>query len=82
MKGFWLRPHWVGGKELMPVANELLSQMFQHPNWTHRHAALLAVSAMAEGCLAEMYEMLDSIVAYVLFPALIVCDWARALTVI
>jgi len=60
----------VGGKELMPVANELLSQMFQHPNWTHRHAALLAVSAMAEGCLAEMYEMLDSIVAYVPLIAL------------
>ena len=46
----------------MPPANELLGTMFQDINWTHRQAALLAVSAMAEGCNREMAVLLPSIV--------------------
>jgi hypothetical protein len=52
----------------MPVANELLAALFVSEQWTYRHAALLTISAMAEGCLEEMHEILPQIVRYVPDP--------------
>ena len=48
----------------MPAADAVLAGMLEHPTWTHRQAALLAISAMAEGCNEDMEQRLPNIVPY------------------
>ena len=57
----------LGGRALFPHAFEQ-EQMFGylvHPDWICRHAGLIAISQMAEGCAPQMLQRLHSIVTMV-----------------
>lgn len=56
----------LGGKQLLPTAMTVLTPMLNSANWMERHAALMAISAMGEGCMKHMMPMLDQIVDGVL----------------
>ncbi|KAK8747220.1 hypothetical protein OTU49_016688, partial [Cherax quadricarinatus] len=51
----------LGGKTVLPHINATLSQMLQSDNWKCRHAALMAISAVGEGCHKQMEGMLPQI---------------------
>lgn len=59
----------LGGPQLLPPTFRWLPQMMGSTEWRERHAALMAVSAISEGCNSEMLGELDKVLQLVL-PAL------------
>eukprot|EP00117_Sycon_ciliatum_P045798 scpid19596/ scgid32881/ Importin-5; Importin subunit beta-3; Karyopherin beta-3; Ran-binding protein 5 len=51
----------LGGKCILPLVMVALGPMLASPKWEHRYGALLAVSAMAEGCHKQMLPHLQEI---------------------
>lgn len=56
----------LGGKCVLPHVMNSLPGMLGHGDWKQRYAALMAISAIGEGCLKQMEAMLDQIMAGVL----------------
>ncbi|KNC80456.1 hypothetical protein SARC_07181 [Sphaeroforma arctica JP610] len=55
----------MGGKTILPFAFQSIMVMLQNAQWQQRHAALLTISAIAEGCVKLMKPELEKIVAMV-----------------
>lgn len=53
----------LGGKTLMPLAISCLPPMLASKDWKQRHAALIALAQIAEGCIKTMLQHLESLVA-------------------
>lgn len=51
----------LGGKSVLPHIISTLPNMLLHENWKQRFAALMAVSAIGEGCHKQMEAMLDDV---------------------
>ncbi|CAJ1938559.1 unnamed protein product [Sphenostylis stenocarpa] len=60
----------LGGNTIVPVASEQLPVYLAAPEWQKRHAALIALAQIAEGCSKVMIKNLEQVVAMVLnsFP--------------
>lgn len=59
----------VFGDELLPTLMPLIQQRlstYNHQDWKEREAAVLAIGAIAEGCLNGLYPLLPEIVTYLL----------------
>ncbi|KAF4801531.1 Importin-5 [Turdus rufiventris] len=56
----------LGGKLVLPMIKEHIMQMLQNPDWKYRHAGLMALSAIGEGCHQQMEGILNEIVDFVL----------------
>ncbi|XP_054270328.1 importin-5 isoform X2 [Macrosteles quadrilineatus] len=56
----------LGGKTVFPHIGENIPNMMKHPDWKFRHAALMAISAVGEGCQKYMADHLPTIVDAVL----------------
>jgi len=56
----------LGGKTVLPHIISTIPPMLQHADWRYRHAALMAVSAIAEGCVKQMEPLLASVVDSIL----------------
>lgn len=52
----------LGGQAVMPIAYALLPQWAADPDWKKRHAALICLAQIAEGCVKVMMQNLDSLV--------------------
>lgn len=52
----------VGGKTVLPLVLASLTPMLQNSDWKHRFAALMAVSAVGEGCHDQMLPILKTMV--------------------
>ncbi|RWS30151.1 importin-5-like protein [Leptotrombidium deliense] len=52
----------VGGKTILPLIISHISQMLQNGDWKHRYAAMMAISAVGEGCHDQMLPLLMQIV--------------------
>uniref|UniRef100_A0A7S2ZHW7 Importin N-terminal domain-containing protein n=1 Tax=Rhodosorus marinus TaxID=101924 RepID=A0A7S2ZHW7_9RHOD len=52
----------LGGNAILPVAFTIITQyLANHESWQHRHAALLAISQIGEGCREQISEQLDKV---------------------
>ncbi|GBP06314.1 Importin-5 [Eumeta japonica] len=51
----------LGGKTVLPQVMSSLPTMLGHSDWKQRYAALMAISAIGEGCHKQMEAMLDQI---------------------
>lgn len=51
----------LGGKSVLPHIISSLPTMLLHENWTQRYAALMAISAIGEGCHKQMEAMLEDV---------------------
>ena len=40
----------IGGKSVLPLIIQRLPTMLANPDWRYKHAALMAISAVGEGC--------------------------------
>ncbi|KAI0219051.1 importin subunit beta-3 [Massospora cicadina] len=56
----------LGGKYLLPVSLDCIKHMLRSETWQQRHAALLAISTIGEGCAKLMGKAMDGIVSLVL----------------
>ncbi|XP_018581489.1 importin-5 [Scleropages formosus] len=56
----------LGGKTVLPMIKQHIMQMLQNPDWKYRHAGLMALSAIGEGCHQQMESILNEIVNFVL----------------
>ncbi|XP_033637766.1 importin-5-like isoform X2 [Asterias rubens] len=56
----------IGGRTMLPQIKVTIPPMLQNPDWRYRHAALMAISAVGEGCHKQMENMLGQIVESVL----------------
>ncbi|KAG0487272.1 hypothetical protein HPP92_009367 [Vanilla planifolia] len=56
----------LGGNTIVPVASELLPQYLAAPEWQKRHAALITLAQIAEGCAKVMIKNLEQVVSMVL----------------
>ncbi|XP_036330351.1 importin-5 isoform X2 [Rhagoletis pomonella] len=56
----------LGGKTVLPHVMNALPNMLGHSDWKQRYAALMAISAIGEGCHKQMEAMLEQIMAGVL----------------
>uniref|UniRef100_A0ACD5WAS2 Uncharacterized protein n=1 Tax=Avena sativa TaxID=4498 RepID=A0ACD5WAS2_AVESA len=56
----------VGGNTILPVAAELLPSFIGAEEWKRRHAALVTIAQIAEGCAKVMTKNLDQVVGMVL----------------
>ncbi|XP_076804847.1 importin-5-like [Clavelina lepadiformis] len=56
----------LGGKTILPHIMATIPPMLQNPDWRYRHAGLMAISAVGEGCHKYMEEILEQIVNAVL----------------
>ncbi|KAJ1735150.1 importin subunit beta-3 [Coemansia sp. Benny D160-2] len=51
----------LGGKQLLPTAFNYIPQMLASQEWSQRHAALMAISSIGEGCYKIMRSELQKI---------------------
>lgn len=51
----------LGGKTVLPHIISAIPTMLANPDWKQRHGALMAISAIGEGCHKQMETMLDDI---------------------
>ena len=56
----------LGGKTILPPAFQWLPKLIASENWRERHAALMALSSIAEGCEKLMKAELDKVLGMVL----------------
>ncbi|EDW13655.1 importin-5 [Drosophila mojavensis] len=56
----------LGGKMVLPHVMNALPGMLNHADWKHRFAALMAISAIGEGCHKQMETILDQVMSGVL----------------
>jgi hypothetical protein len=56
----------LGGKTILPLVMANVQAMLGSPDWQKRHAGLIALSAVGEGCLKQMEPMLPQIVEPIL----------------
>lgn len=56
----------LGGKTMLPHIVQNIPQMLENPDWKYRHAALMAISAVGEGCHKQMEAMLPQIMEVVI----------------
>lgn len=56
----------LGGKIILPMIKQHIMQMLQNPDWKYRHAGLMALSAIGEGCHQQMEAILQEIVSFVI----------------
>ncbi|XP_051983041.1 importin-5 [Xyrauchen texanus] len=56
----------LGGKIVLPMIKQHIMQMLQNSDWKYRHAGLMALSAIGEGCHQQMEAILNEIVSFVL----------------
>lgn len=56
----------LGGKVLLPILMDELTEMLRKPEWQARHAALMAFSSAGEGCKYQLMVVLDRIVSGIL----------------
>lgn len=59
----------LGGEVILPVTFSWIPRMMSSGSWRDRHAALMAISAISEGCRELMQSELDQVLALVV-PAL------------
>ncbi|KXJ29691.1 importin-5 [Exaiptasia diaphana] len=59
----------LGGKTILPHITATIPQMLSNPDWRYRHAGLMAISAVGEGCQKQM-EILLADVTNVVLPFL------------
>ncbi|XP_046806157.1 importin-5 isoform X2 [Lucilia cuprina] len=56
----------LGGKTVLPQVMNSLPAMLGHADWKQRYAALMAISAIGEGCHKQMEAMLEQVMSGVL----------------
>lgn len=56
----------LGGKMVLPHVMNALPGMLSHADWKQRFAALMAISAIGEGCHKQMEAILDQVMSGVL----------------
>lgn len=56
----------LGGKHILPPTFAVLPTYLASEDWTHRHAALMCISAIGEGCVKIMEAELGKILSMVL----------------
>ncbi|KAK7864488.1 hypothetical protein R5R35_003107 [Gryllus longicercus] len=56
----------LGGKTMMPHIEQNIPSMLANADWRYRHAALMALSAVGEGCHKQMEALLPQIMDGVL----------------
>lgn len=56
----------LGGKMVLTPCLAFIAPMMQSADWKHRHAGLMAVSTIGEGCHKQMEAMLEQIVDSIL----------------
>lgn len=56
----------LGGRTVLPHILSNVPRMLDSADWRHRHAALMAISSVGEGCHKQMEGMLEEIVDVVL----------------
>uniref|UniRef100_A0A8K9XTP2 TOG domain-containing protein n=1 Tax=Oncorhynchus mykiss TaxID=8022 RepID=A0A8K9XTP2_ONCMY len=56
----------LGGKMVLPMIKQHIMTMLQNPDWKYRHAGLMALSAIGEGCHQQMEAILNEIVSFLL----------------
>jgi hypothetical protein len=59
----------IGGKDLLPPTFTWLPRMLQSGSWNDKHAALMCISAISEGCAEIMENELDQVLQ-LLMPTL------------
>ena len=53
----------LGGKAVLPVAEAIIPVFLNNENsWVHRHAALLAISQIGEGCQKQIEQKLGEVI--------------------
>jgi hypothetical protein len=52
----------LGGELILPVSFQYIPRMLQSEHWQQRHAALMAISAIAEGCADLMERELGKVI--------------------
>lgn len=52
----------LGGKTILPHIVQNIYPMLNNDNWKFRHAALMALSAVGEGCYKQMDEILPQLI--------------------
>jgi hypothetical protein len=52
----------IGGKTILPLVISNVSAMLKHPDFKQRIAALMALSAVGEGCRSQMLPLLPEVV--------------------
>lgn len=54
----------LGGKAVLPVAEQIIpAYLNNEQSWTHRHAALLAISQIGEGCQKQIEAKLGEMIS-------------------
>ncbi|XP_071481332.1 importin-5-like [Diadema antillarum] len=56
----------IGGKTMLPHIIAIVPSLLQNEDWKSRHAALMAISAVGEGCHNQMEAVLEKVVDSVL----------------
>lgn len=52
----------LGGNSIVPLASTLLPQMLSSQDWKQRHAALICLAQIAEGCAKVMQKNTSGLV--------------------
>eukprot|EP00735_Rhodelphis_limneticus_P008844 TRINITY_DN2321_c0_g1::TRINITY_DN2321_c0_g1_i1::g.20738::m.20738 TRINITY_DN2321_c0_g1::TRINITY_DN2321_c0_g1_i1::g.20738 ORF type:complete len:1078 (+),score=394.95,sp/Q8BKC5/IPO5_MOUSE/35.22/0.0,HEAT/PF02985.17/3.9e+03,HEAT/PF02985.17/7.7,HEAT/PF02985.17/2.6e+03,HEAT/PF02985.17/4.8e+03,HEAT/PF02985.17/0.24,HEAT/PF02985.17/6e-06,HEAT/PF02985.17/0.067,HEAT/PF02985.17/3.5e+02,HEAT/PF02985.17/1.7,HEAT/PF02985.17/0.053,HEAT/PF02985.17/6e+02,HEAT_2/PF13646.1/1.2e+02,HEAT_2/PF13646.1/14,HEAT_2/PF13646. len=54
------------GPHVLAVCSQHIGPFLQNPDWRYRHAALITISQIGEGCLQEMQPLLGTLIGTIL----------------
>lgn len=55
----------LGGMAILPIASKFIPQFISSSNWKYRHAALMTLSAIAEGCVKVLKPEMKNVLSMV-----------------
>lgn len=56
----------LGGQTIVPIIVNMINQLLASPDWRHRHAAMMSISIIGEGCEATLRPHLRDVINLVL----------------
>ncbi|CAD5235672.1 unnamed protein product [Bursaphelenchus xylophilus] len=60
----------VGGKAVMQPLLQAINEIIKNPDWRYRHAAIMGLSTMGEGCRRQMEPLIAQIIHDMVIPAI------------
>ncbi|CAD5228158.1 unnamed protein product [Bursaphelenchus okinawaensis] len=60
----------VGGKAVMQPLLQAINEIIKHEDWRYRHAAIMGLSTMGEGCRRQMEPLISQIIHDMVIPCI------------
>ncbi|KAI1730971.1 HEAT-like repeat domain-containing protein [Ditylenchus destructor] len=60
----------LGGKAILPHALQCVTELLKNEDWKYRHAGIMALSTIGEGCKRQMESIIQDVISDLVLPSI------------